>query len=465
MHTSTYVDFIDEFVEDMFEEDGGLFYRYGDEKRAVTVTPVTLKYKDGDRMAERSFPMYRTHHGPVTHEIGGKPVVTRINWDPVHALEQSFIRTKLSNHDAFREMMNIRTNSSNNTVYADSEGNIAYYHGNFIPRRDTRFDFSKPVDGSDPATDWLGLHTVDETVSLLNPPNGWIQNCNSTPFTAAAEFSPKRENYPIYMAPDPENFRGIHAVRVLTGQSDFTLEKLIEIAYDPYLPGFEKLIPGLIAAYDESEPKDPAIADAIEALRSWDLRIAGDSVAMSLAHAYGSLYLKTGVLPENMKEASQMEKTNYSGTGSDPSERLRLFTEVVTKLESDFGHWDVPWSELMRYQRINGDIVQAYDDDAPSLPVGNMASAYWGALAAFGVRGEQNTRRLYGHRGNSFVAVVEFGDKVKAKTLLAGGQSGDPDSPHFDDQAQRYVNAEFKDVAYYREDVERRAERTYRPGQ
>ncbi|MFT5419173.1 MAG: acyl-homoserine-lactone acylase, partial [Gammaproteobacteria bacterium] len=77
----------------------------------------------------------------------------------------------------------------------------------------------------------------------------------------------------------------------------------------------------------------------------------------------------------------------------------------------------------------------------------------------------QDTRRIYGSSGNSFVAVVEFGDKVRAKTLLAGGQSGDPDSPHFDDQAQRYVDRVFKDVAYYKKDVEHRAMRTYHPGE
>ena len=232
--------------------DGKLSYRYGDEQRPVEVSEVTLKYKDGDNMSERSFEMYHTHHGPVTHMLDGKWVATKINWDPVNALQQSYIRTKQSDHDGFREMMDIRTNSSNNTVYADSQGNIAYYHGNFVPRRDPQFDFSQPVDGSNPATDWQGLHTVDETITLLNPENGWLQNCNSTPFTAAAEFSPKREDYPVYMAPDAESFRGIHAVRVLTGQSDLTLDKLIEIAYDPYLPGFEQLIPGLITAFDES---------------------------------------------------------------------------------------------------------------------------------------------------------------------------------------------------------------------
>ncbi len=463
MHTSTSVDFIDEFVEDVFEEDGQLKYRYGDEIRPLRVSEVTLRYKDGDSLSERTFPMYHTHHGPVTHAIDGEWVVTRINWDPVHALEQSFTRTKLDGHAAFRNMMNIRTNSSNNTVYADSQGNIAYYHGNFVPKRNPQLDYSKPVDGSDPATDWQGLHSVDEIVTILNPANGWIQNCNSTPFTAAAEFSPLRENYPLYMAPDPENFRGIHAVRVLTGQSGITLDKLIDLAYDPNLPGFEQLIAGLIEAYDQSAEPLPQIADAIAVLRDWDYRVTVDSPAMTLAHFYGSVYEEKGAIPASLQGASEMETIIYFGSGSPAEERLRIFSETVAMLESDFGQWNTPWGEVNRYQRLNGDIQQPFDDSAPSLPVG-MASGNWGALASFGAERFQGTKRLYGTSGNSFVAVVEFGDRVRAKTLLAGGQSGHPDSPHFDDQAQRYVDREFKEVAYYREDVERRATRTYHPG-
>ena len=464
MHTSTHVDFMDEFVEDVFEEEGQIRYRYGEETRPVRVSEVTLRFKDGKRMSERTFPLYHTHHGPVTHKVDGKWVVTRINWDPMRALQQSFIRTKLSAHEEFLAMMDMRTNSSNNTVYADSEGNIAYYHGNFVPRRDPDLDYSRPVDGSDPNTDWQGLHPVDEIVTVFNPPNGWIQNCNSTPFTAAAEHSPKREHYPRYMAPDPENFRGVHAVRELTGKSGLTLDKLIEIAYDPYLPGFEKLIGGLLDAYDRAGEPLPEIDQAIGVLRNWDLRVAADSVAMTLAHSYGVHYAEHGALPENLKGASEMEQVEYFGTGSPPAERLRLFADTVQMLEADFGQWHTPWSEVNRYQRLNGDIVQAFDDNAPSLPVG-MASNRWGALASFGATRYPGTKRIYGTSGNSFVAVVEFGDKVRAKSMLAGGQSGDPASPHFDDQAQRYVDRAFKDVAFYREDVERRAARTYHPGE
>ena len=460
MHTSTRLDFMDEFVEDVFEESGELVYRYGDELRPVEVSEVTLKYKSGNRMLERTFPMYHTHHGPITHMLDGKWVATKINWDPVNALRQSYSRTKLAGHDEFREMMNIRTNSSNNTVYADSQGNIAYYHGNFVPRRDPQFDYSQPVDGSDPTTDWQGVHTVDEIVTLLNPENGWLQNCNSTPFTAAAEFSPKREDYEDYMAPDLENFRGVNAQRVLTGQSGLTLDKLIEIAYDPYLPGFEQLIPGLVQAYDESGADHPQLADAIDILRDWDFKSAADSVAMSLAHFYGLRYGEEG---ENPLGLVGMDQVNYFGSGSPHEERLRIFANTIAALDADFGQWNTQWGEINRFQRLTGDIQHPHDDEAPSLPVG-MASSRWGALASFGAKQYPGTKRIYGSSGNSFVAVVEFAEKVTAKSILAGGQSGHPDSPHFFDQAQRYVDREFKDVAFYRQDVEQRAVRTYHPG-
>jgi acyl-homoserine lactone acylase PvdQ len=392
--------------------------------------------------------------------LNGQWVTTRINWDPVNALQQSFIRTKTANHDEFRNMMDMRTNSSNNTVYADADGNIAYYHGNFIPKRDPKFDYSQPVNGSIKKTDWNGLHTVDETISILNPANGWIQNANSTPFTAAGEFSPKAEDYPTYMAPDPENFRGIHAVHILKGQSDFTLDKLIEVAYDPYLPGFKTLVSGLIGAYDKSRKPLRALAEPINVLRQWDHRVSIDSVAMSLAHYYGVQYLAEGTRPEGK---SFMQTIEHFGNDSLRSERLTIFDLAVQKLTADFGQWDTPWGDINRLQRLTGDIDLPVDDTKPSIPIG-MASGRWGALAAFGAQSVNGSKKLYGYRGNSFVAVVEFGDKVKAKSLLAGGQSGDPTSQHFYDQAQRYAQGKFKDVAYYKEDVLKRAVERYQPG-
>lgn len=461
MHTSTYTDVMDEFKENITSLEGKILYQYGEELRPVEVSEITLKYKSSGGLKEKTFPAYRTHHGPITHMEDGKWTASAMMWEPVKALEQSFVRTKKEGYKGFREMMDIRTNSSNNTVYADAEGNIAYFHGNFIPKRDVSFDYSRPVEGWDPKTDWQGLHTVEENILVLNPENGWIQNCNSTPYTSALEFSPKKEDYPYYMSRDQENFRGIHAISLLKDTEGYTLDSLIELAHDPYLPAFKALIPGLIKAYYMHDDRNPKLQEAIAELADWDFKTSKESVAMTLAHFYGTLYYKEGSYPEGL---IPMERVQYWGSLSPNGEKLRIFETVIDRLITDFGTWKLPWGEVNRYQRLNGDIQQQFDDDKPSLAVG-FASGRWGALAAYGARYEtEGAKKIYGTRGNSFVAAVEFGDKVKAKTILAGGQSGNPNSPHFDDQTQKYINVDWKDALYYRGDVLKRAKETYRPG-
>lgn len=457
IHTSTFVDFIDEFVEEVTEKQGSYTYRYGEENRVVNTTPLTLKYTEGGQIKERNFTLYRTHHGPITHQENGKWVATKINWDPVNALIQSYTRTKLTNFAAFKDMMDIRTNSSNNTVFADAEGNIAYFHGNFIPKRDQAFDFSEPVDGTNPATEWQGLHSVDESIVILNPGTGWIQNCNSTPFTAAGAFSPKRENYPAYMAPDVENFRGLHAIKVLEEQKEkLSLEGFLALAHDPYLPAFSFLIPELLTAMKGSLSTSEASALAI--LGAWDYKTSKEAVAMSLAHFYGENYQRA------FRSLSRFANPDPAAKVPTSDEIRKVFQQTLAQMDADFGSWNTPWGEINRFQRLSGAIDAGFDDAKPYVPVG-LASGNWGALAAYGARTSQNTKRLYGYRGNSFVAVVEFGEKVRAKSILAGGQQADPGSPHFFDQAQRYADIQFKDVAFYRADVDQRKVRSYHPGQ
>ncbi len=460
MHTSTYTDVMDEFMEEIIKVDGKMLYQYGEELRPVDSMEVTLKYKEGNILKEKIYPLYRTHHGPITHLENGQWTASAMMWEPVKALEQSYIRTKQEDYKGFREMMDVRTNSSNNTVYADAGGNIAYFHGNFIPKRDTIFDYTYPVDGSNPRTDWQGLHTVDECIKLLNPENGWLQNCNSTPFTAALEYSPNRGDYPKYMSRDQENFRGIHAIGLLQDRSGYTLDSLIALAHDSYLPAFEALVPGLIQAYEKVDRRKH-IGAPIEVLRNWDYRTSKASVAMTLAHYYGTLVYKKANRPSGLRGVELLE---YWGSDFPDEKKMEFFEETINMLESDFGTWHVPWGEVNRYQRLNGDIRQPFDDTKPSIPIG-FASGRWGALAAYGARYHNNTKKIYGTRGNSFVAVVEFGDKVTAKSILAGGQSGDPDSPHFNDQMERYANQEWKNVAFYKEDVLERAQKTYHPGE
>jgi len=462
MHTSTYTDVIDEFKETMVTMDDSLYYVYGEELRPVNISELRLSYKEGDSLKEKAFKAYHTHHGPITHAVDGQWTSTALMWNPAKALEQSYIRTKQEGYKGFRDMMDLKTNSSNNTVYADAEGNIAYFHGNFIPVRNEAFNYRLPVDGSNPETDWQGLHNVDESITLLNPENGWIQNCNSTPYTAAGAYSPKRGNYPDYMSLDRENYRGAHAIELLSeGKKDYTIDAVIAMAHDPFLPAFKDLIPGLVRAYDNNAEEFSELEEAIALLRSWDYTTSADSQAMTLAHYYGTAVNRTVKRPYPM---NTMDFFKYFGSKSPEKERLLVLTDVLSQLLLDFGTWQLKWGDVNRYQRLDGNIRQEFDDSKPSIPVG-FASGRWGALAAYGVSYKsKKAKKIYGTRGNSFVAVVEFGDKLKAKSILAGGQSGDPKSAHFNDQAEPYINMNFKDVLYYKKDVLANAVKTYKPG-
>ena len=464
MHTSGGGDVIDEYLETVTEKNGRYFYQYGKALRPFKAVRITLPYKTAGGMASKVVTVYYSHHGPVVRRQDGKWVAVRLMNTPLPALIQSYTRTKARNYAQFYKSMELRTNSSNNTVYADADGNIAYFHGDFVPRRDARFDWTHPVDGSDPATEWRGLHAVKEIIQLFNPATGWIQNTNNWPFQAAGAASPKRADYPDYMWKLPENARGIHAVRVLEQQKDFTLASLIATAYDSQLPAFEPLLPQLFAAYDGLAADDAlkaALAPQIAALRGWDMRFALDSVPTSLAIFWAqALVDRFG----SAARAQEVQVLDYIAASITPQDRLQALQRASDKLAADFGSWQTPWGEINRFQRLTGDIVQPFDDSKPSIPVA-FTSATWGSLAAFGMTSKSATKRIYGERGNSFVAAVEFGPRIRARSILAGGESGDPASKHFADQAEMYARGEFKDVLFYKEDVERHLERRYHPGQ
>ncbi len=359
--------------------------------------------------------------------------------------------------------MELKANSSNNTIFADADGDIAYFHGNYIPRRDTSFDLTKPVDGSNPETDWQGLLSIDETPHLLNPKSGWLYNSNNWPWSAAGPSSPKREDYPVYVETHGESARGLHAVRVLGNKKDFTLDSLIAAAYDSYLTWFDKPMPALIKAWDEATASNPLkakLAEQIDLLRKWDHRWAVNSIPTSLAVFWGEDIQRRWRVDA---QAAGVSVEDYLGAQAKPEQLLQSLAAASDKLQADFGSWKTPWGEINRFQRINGDLVQPFNDAAPSIPVG-FTSATWGSLASFGARAYPGTKKWYGTSGNSFVAVVEFGDKVRARAVTAGGESGHPESPHFNDEAERYATGNLREVYFYRDQVNQHKQREYHPG-
>ena len=465
MHTSSSVDNIDEYLETVTKKtDGTYTYRVGTEERPLVAEKIAVPYKSGAGLATKEFTVYKTHRGPVVRAVDGKWVSVRLMNEPLKALTQSYSRTKARNLDEYKKVMALHTNSSNNTLYADADGNIAYFHSNFVPKRDPKFDWTKPVDGTNPATEWNGLHSFAESPNSVNPPNGWVYNTNNYPYSAAGANSPKQKDYPAYMDSGSENPRSVHAIRVLDGKKGFTLESLIGAAYDSYLPEFEIQIPLLLKAHAQAPGSNPfkaKVADAVALLKDWDYRWSAASVPTSVAVFYGE-DLWQRVSPAARKAGVSVYE--YMKSKATPQERLESLAAAVDKLQADFGKWQTPWGDINRFQRNTADIVQQFDDAKPSTPV-MFASARWGSLASFGARAYPGTKKWYGTSGNSFVAVIEFGDQVKARAVTAGGVNSVPGSKHFNDQADRYATGNLRDVYFYRAQLEGHTERTYKPGQ
>ncbi|HEV2961956.1 MAG TPA: acylase [Candidatus Angelobacter sp.] len=463
MHTSSGVDAVDEYLETVVKKGDRFYYKYGNEERPIKTTEITIPYKAERGMSERKFTVYRTHHGPVIREENGKWVSIRLMQEPIKALTQSYTRTKAKDYKSFRQTMELQANSSNNTIFADADGDIAYFHGNFIPRRDTKFDWTKPVDGSTPQTEWHGLLSVDETPHLLNPKSGWLYNSNNWPWSAAGPSSPKKEDYPVYVETGGESARGLHAVRVLQNKKDFTLNSLIGAAYDSYLPWFEKPIPALVKAWDtlsDTNPLKARLAEQIQLLGSWDLRWSVTSIPTSLAVFWGEDLVKR-VRADARKAGLSPEDYISSKTSSE--QLLQSLSAASDKLKADFGNWKIPWGDINRFQRLTSDLEQPFNDVKPSIPVG-FTSSQWGSLASFGARPYPGTKKWYGTSGNSFVAVVEFGETVRAMAVTAGGESGHTDSPHFNDEAKQYSTGDLREVYFYRAQLQGHTEREYHPG-
>ena len=463
MHTSSGVDNIDEYLETITQQDGQYSYIVDGEERPVQTREITVPFLTQEGMDSRTFTTFRTHHGPVVRAQDGKWVTTALMEEPLSALIQSWDRTKRTDLSGYRENMSMHTNSSNNTVYADSEGNVAYWHSNFIPKRRTDIDWTQPVDGSISTNDWGDPHSVDETPNVFNPSVGWIQNTNNWPYSAAGPDSPRKSDYPAYFQRSGENARGIHAIRILENRSDFTLEKLLEAAYSTQIPGFEPIIPALIRAYDGAPVSSSfrsQLSEQIETLRDWDYRWDVESVATSLATYWAEDMMQR--VAQAAQNASVPVAT-YIAQLATREEHLEALNAATDLLTDEFGDWRTPWGDINRFQRINGDIQQPFSDTEPSIPVG-FHSGRWGSLASFGARRYPGTVRRYGTSGNSFVAVVEFGERVTALAITAGGESGDPDSPHFNDQAERYSQGDLRPVYFYPEDILEHAEETYVPG-
>ncbi len=467
MHTSSYSDVADSYIENVTKVDGELVYEYDRKYKPIGKKEISLQYLYNGSLLTKKLTTYFTQHGPVMAKRNGKWISVKANNRDMKGLIQSWQRTKSTNFADYKKTMELLANTSNNTVYADDKGNIAYWHGNFMPKRDPKFNWSKPVDGTIAATEWKGLHALDELIQVKNPASGFIQNCNSTPFTVSGVSSPKKENFPAYMAPMGENFRGVNAVKILSSNDHYTIDKVIASGWDPHLAAFDVLMPALLKAYGDH--KNEAAYQTLDApmklLAAWDKNTSATSVATTLAIEWGEKIWRNA--QRNMGDddkLDQVEKTYRFASTANATDLLQPMVTVLTELTKKYGTWQTAWGDINRYQRLTGNLTEKFDDAQPSIPDGFAAST-WGCLPSFVSRSFNGTNKRYGYNGNSFICAIEFGKKITAKSLLAGGESGNISSPHFGDQAEMYTKGKFKDVLFYKEDVLKHAEKTYHPGE
>ena len=468
MHTSSYADVADLYLEKIEQKNDSAYYVYENRDYPVVSREILIPYRKGEGLSNFPVKVFYTGHGPVMGSRGGTWLSLKEHNRSLTALEQSWLRTKAANFGEFKQIMDLRSNNSNNTLYADDKGNIAYWHGNFMPVRDESFDWSLPVDGSIAATAWKGLHTVEQTIHIYNPQTGWIQNCNSTPFTASGRSSPSKNDYPAYMGPDSQNPRALNAIRLLGGKDKFSLDELIAVGYDHYLSAFGILLPGLLNAFAGLPPGDTleaSLREPMDLLKKWDKYASEGSIATTLAIFWGNEMLSR--LPEIRKatrEKDQVQLLYLLAEKTPAAEQLSLFSTALGKIQKHYGDWKIAWGAINRYQRGPGDLNEEFTDNRPSLQVG-MASSRWGSLPAYESRYYNNSSKQYGYGGNSFIAAVEFGKTIRAKTIVTGGESCDPKSPHFNDQSTRYLEGRLKDIFFYKEDLLRHMERQYHPGE
>ena len=468
-HTVNNPDIVDTYAMTFDDKSDPLKYRYGEGSKEAVAWTDTITVKGPDGPVARLFRFMKTLQGPIVAQRDGKSIAIRLaKLDQGGAVEEWYAMSKAKNIAEFKAAMKPCDIPMFNAMAADNEGSIFYVYNGAVPRRSTKFDWSKPVDGSNPETQWQGYHNFDELPQMENPRCGFLQNCNQQPLTTTpygkelqagqTDENPKAGQFPNYMIGDPErdNGRARSSRRILMSREKFSFDDWAKAAFNTQVIEADERIPQFVQEWHALSAKEPERAaklkEPVDLLKSWDRISTIDSVAMTLF---------TLAYDRAMAMVRQRDIANYP--------RVRALEATLAELEKAHGTWKVAWGEINRLQRIPGSKIDlrghgAFRDDEPSLPIAGAPGPV-GIVFSFYALPQNGQKRLYGVAGSSFVAVVELSDRPKARTVLQFGESGEPGSAHWFDQAQLYAKGQFKTGWYEKAEVEANSQRSYHPGE
>ncbi len=425
-HTVNKPDIVDVYTLTLDSLANPTTYRFGSEDKALTRWQDSVRVAGEQGLEDRTFTFFRSHQGPLVATRNGKGLVVRMaKFEQGGQIEQRLAMLKATTLEEFKAAMAQLASPMFNTMYADKQGNIFYAYYGAVPRRATEFDWSQPVDGSNPATDWQGYHSFDELPMLTNPAAGYLQNCNATPSLATGgdgNLDPAK--YPAYMVTEADNNRSRMSRVLLGGSRKLSFAALEKLTWDTRVIEADTEIPRLaseVEARDLNPAKRKRALAGVNSLQRWDRRSGLRSKPMSLYFFY--------------------RFTQRQLKSTDP---VAALLHAMDYMDKTYGTWRINWGDINRLQRRHTSGMTGFDDDAPSLPIAGGPGNTLGLIYNFYGRPASEHKNIYGIAGHSFVGLVEFAQPLRTKSVMVFGANANPESPHYTDQSELFAKQQYK---------------------